>query len=259
MSRSIFTCEMKFTVFQPKLAVALFVIGIFVSHPILVSAQKRFSKSYPASRSVRLQLTNRTGTVTVSGWQRDEIRITANMEAPAAKLVPEYSNDSLIINVVRDNYGRADVGSVNFDVKVPFGSSVDIATKMGNLTVRDVSGEMVSANVTSEGDITLTNIKSSLVTANNVTGDIYFDGELHNGGTYKLATTQGNISLRIPFASSFRMVATAPSTRNINLGAFSNNGLNFLGTGRRVVGNVNGGSSSLTLTSQRGGISFIKR
>lgn len=227
--------------------------------PVAATAQKRFSKTYPASKNVRLQLTNRTGTITVSGWQRDEVRITANMEAPAAKIVPAATSENLIINVVRDNQGRSDVGSVNFDVKVPFGSSVDIETKMGNLTVRDVSGEMVRASVTSEGDITLGNVRTSSIMATNVTGDIFFDGEFNQGGNYRLSTTRGNINLRIPFSSSFRMVATAPQTSSIDLGAFNNNGLNFIGSGRRVVGNVNGGAATLTLTSQRGSISFISR
>lgn len=250
---------MKSPVFQPKFAAALFAVGIFLFLPAFVSAQKRFAKTYPASRNVRLELTNRSGTVTVSGWSRNEIKIVANMEAPAAKIVPESSSDSLVINVVRDNYGRGDVGSVNFDIKVPTGSTVDIATKMGNLTVRDISGEMVRANVTSEGEISLSDINSPSVMAANVTGDIFFNGEFHAGGNYKFTTTRGNITVNIPFQSSFRMVATAPSSRNINLGSFADNGLSFISDGRRVVGNVNGGNSSLTLTSQRGSIALIKK
>ena len=250
---------MKSLFLQPKYAFSFLLLGVIFFSPILVSAQKRFSKTYPASKNVRLQLTNRTGTVTVSGWQRDEIRIIANMEAPAAKIVPSAGNDSLIINVVRDNYGRNDVGSVNFDVKVPVGSAVDIETKIGNLTVRDISGESVSANVTSEGDIEITNVHTASVMASNVAGGIFFDGTFQNGGNYKFSTTSGNVSVRIPFDASFRLVATAPSTGKIDLGAFANYGLNFVSTGRRVVGNVNGGNSSLTLTSQRGSISFIKR
>ena len=251
---------MKVFLFQPKQTlIALFALSAIFVSPTFVSAQKRFSKTYPASRSIRLQLKNRSGTITVSGWQRDEVRVSADMEAPAAKIIPDSTSEALVINVVRDNYGRGDVGSVNFEVKVPFGSSIDIETKMGNLTVRDVSGEMVRANVTSEGDITLSGVKSSSVMANNVTGDIFFDGEFQAGGNYRFSTTRGNVNLRIPFNSSFRMIATAPSTRNIDLGAFANNGLNFVSDGRRVVGNVNNGEASLTLTSQRGSISFITR
>jgi hypothetical protein len=237
----------------------VFLALCLLSFAFAAAAQKRFSKTYPASSKVRLQLTNRSGTITVSGWERKEVRLSASLEEPAAKIVPSASDDSLVINVVRDNYGRGDVGSVNFEVKIPFGSIVDIETKIGNLTVRDISGEMVSANVTSEGDITLSGISAASVMAANVTGDIFFDGEMQAGGTYRFSTTGGNINLRVPFDSSFRMVATAPATGRIDLGAFGNNGLNFVNTGRRIVGNINGGASSLTLTSQRGSISFIRR
>ncbi len=58
----------------------LSVVFFFVSAAMEVSAQKKFSKTYPASKNVRLQLTNRSGTVTVEGWDRPEIRISAYME-----------------------------------------------------------------------------------------------------------------------------------------------------------------------------------
>lgn len=247
------------TFFQPKLFFVIFALGFFLFVPFETTAQKRFGKTYPASKNVRLQLKNRAGTITVSGWNRSEIKVIALMEAPAAKIVPDSSNGSLVINVVRDNQGRGDVGSVNFDIKVPHGSTVDIETTMGNLTVRDVSGDMVSASVTSEGDITLSNVKTPSVMAKNVTGDIFFDGEFQSGGTYRFSTTKGNVNLRLPSASSFRLIANAPSTRNISLGSFGNNGLNFVSDGRRLVGNIGGGDSSLNITSKSGNISFIKR
>ena len=250
---------MKRLFLQSNIVIALLTFGLLLNLPVAATAQKQFAKTYPASKNVRLQLTNRSGTITVSGWQRAEIQISAQMEAPTARIEPESNNDNLIINVVRDNQGRGDVGSVNFNVKVPFGSIVDIETRMGNLTVRDVSGEMVRANVTSEGDITLQNVKAPTVMANNVTGDIFFNGEFKSGGTYRFATTRGNINLHIPAASSFRVLATAPSTRQIDFGQFSNNGLNFVSDSRRVVGNVNNGESTVTVTSQRGSISFIRQ
>ena len=50
------------------------------------AAQKRFSKSYPAGgESVRLELVNKSGTVTVIGWNRPEINITATLEAPGRR------------------------------------------------------------------------------------------------------------------------------------------------------------------------------
>src|SRR5687768_16698297 len=79
-----------------------------------VCAQKRFSKSYPASKNVRLQLTNRSGTVTVEGWDKDQVSIAAYLEAPAANIVPQSLSGTILINIVKDNQGRNEVGNVNF-------------------------------------------------------------------------------------------------------------------------------------------------
>lgn len=223
-------------------------------------AQKKFTKVYPASKNISLVLTNRTGTVTVEGWNKEEVSISATLEAPAANIVPQNMSGTIMINVVKDNQGREEVGNVNFTIKVPSTSSVNIETRMGNLSVRNVSGLLVRAHITSEGDITLTNINSTNVAAENVIGDIFFDGVLKSGGNYRVASTRGNINLRIPFESSFRMVATAPSSRNISLGSFSSSGgFNFVSDGRRVVGQMGDGSATLNVVNQRGSIAFIAR
>jgi DUF4097 and DUF4098 domain-containing protein YvlB len=222
-------------------------------------AQKRFSKTYPASKNVRLQLTNRVGTVTVQGWDKDRVEINAYLEAPAANIIPQSLSGTILINVVKDNQDRNEVGSCNFLVKVPYTSSVDIETLMGNLSVTDVRGGFVRAHISSEGDITLTNISSAAVAAENGIGNIFFDGDIQSGGKYRFTSTRGDLNLRIPFSSSFSLVATAPSTRNIDLGGFSNADLNFIREGRRVMGRINGGSATLNVTNLRGSISFIRR
>ena len=238
----------------------LSVVFFFVSAATpQIFAQRNFSKTYPADKNVRLQLTNRSGTVTVEGWDRPEVKIFAYMEAPAANIEPQSLSGAIVINLVKDNQGRNEVGNVNFTIKVPFSSSVNIETRMGNLNVSNVRGTLVRAHISSEGDIILTNINAGAVSAENVTGDIFFDGNIQSDGNYRFASTRSNINLRIPFNSSFRLVATAPSTRSISLGAFSGGTMNFIGDGRRVIGKVGDGSAILTVTSQRGSISFIRR
>lgn len=237
----------------------LSVVFFFVSFESEAFGQKKFSKSYPATKNVRLQLTNRSGTVTVEGWNKDVVQITASMEAPVANIVPQSLSGTIVINVKKDNQGRGEVGDVNFTIKVPYTSSVDIETMMGNLSVTNVSGGLVRAHISTDGDITLTNISAATVSAENGIGDIFFDGEIRGGGTYRFTSTRGNINLRIPFRSSFRLVATAPSTRNISLGQFNGGGLRLVGNGRQVTGQVGDGSSSIIVTNQRGSISFISR
>lgn len=222
-----------------------------------VSAQQRYSKSFPARKNVRLRLTNWNGSIRVAAWNRDEIKIQAELETPAAKLTPIVQDDSIEIDIKRDN--RGEVGSVNFIVWVPVNSTVDVETRVGDITVNGVQGTLVRAHVSTEGDVTLTGIRSYTVIAENISGNILFDGELQQGGNYGFSTTQGNISIRIPANSAFRLNAMAPGTRNIVLGGFSTSNLMFIGEGRKVVGNVGDGRATVDVRNQRGSISFFRR
>lgn len=222
-------------------------------------AQKSFSKTYPARSNVRLVLRNWSGAIKVETWNRSEIKISADMESPAARFTPEMSDTGLKIDVLNANRGRGDIGAVNFRVQLPVNSIVDLETKRGDITVRGVQGSMVRARIGLEGDIQLTDIRALVVYAENIMGDILFDGELLPGGQYDIKSMQGNINILIPDDSAFRLVATAPFTRSIALGAFAHPGLSFISDGRKVVGNVGDGRASLNITNQRGRISFIPR
>ncbi|CAN5519823.1 hypothetical protein BH10ACI1_BH10ACI1_30150 [soil metagenome] len=241
-----------------KTTILFFTVVFFFASSIEVSAQKKFSKSYPASKNVSLKLINRTGTIVVEGWNKDEVKISAYLESPAANIEPQNLSGTIYINLVKDNQGRADVGNVNFDIKVPYSSSVNIETMIGNLTVNNIGGGLVRAHISTEGDIILTNISAANVSAENLIGNIFYDGEIQSGGIYRFTSTRGDINLRIPSDASFRVVATAPSTRNISLGPFANASMN-IGDGRRVWGKVGDGSASVTVTNQRGSISFLRR
>lgn len=242
-----------------KTTILLSVVFIFALSAVDASAQKKFSKVYPAGQNVRLQLMNRMGTVVVEGWNRPEVSIQALLEAPAAAIVPQTVSGTIVINVLKDNQGRGDVGSVTFTIRVPYNSMVDIETRIGNLSVSNIQSGLVRAHISSEGDIQLMNVNATAVSAENGLGDIFFDGPLLEGGNYRFTSMRGTISLRIPFNSSFRMVATAPSTRKISLGICSDGDMNYFGDGRRIVGKCGGGSANLTVTNQQGSIVFYRR
>lgn len=242
-----------------KTTILLSVVFFFMGFECEVSAQKRFSRSFPAGQGVRLSLMNRSGTVEVEGWNRPEIRIIATLEAPAANIVPISADGVIDINLIRDNKGRGDVGNVNFAIRVPYYSSVDIETRIGNLSVSNVRSGLVRAHISSDGDITLTNIIASSVSAENGLGNIFFDGEILEKGYYRFSSMNGQITLRIPFTSSFRLVATAPSTRRISLGPFSNPDTSYVSDGRRVLGRFGAGSADVSVTNKRGSIAFFVR
>jgi len=221
--------------------------------------QRKSTTVLPAGKSVKLQLVNREGTVTVEGWDKEQVQIVATAENPGTSIKPEVTQTAIIVNVVRNNQGKNGIGSVNFSVKVPTGSSVDIETMIGNLNIANVRGPLVRAVISAEGDITLTNILAGNVTALNRIGDIFFDGDFKSEGLYNFKSMSGNINLRVPLSSSFRFTATAPFSKNIFMGSFVSAATNTINDGQRIIGRFREGAANLVVTNQRGTISFIAR
>jgi DUF4097 and DUF4098 domain-containing protein YvlB len=236
----------------------LFLFALLCYGAVTAEAQQRISKRYPAGKNVRIELKNISGTITVESWNRDEIRLSATMESPSANVSPKQMDQTLIIDVIGDNRGRADVGDVNFKLQVPINSSVDLETRRGQINVSNIRGAWIRAHVSSEGDIELTGISAVQVLAQNTIGNIFFDGDLSRGGTYEFKSTKGDITIRIPGDSAFKLVANSP-TRKITLGQFWNNNFKNLGDGRKFVGDVGDGRASVSVTNFSGGITFIRR
>jgi hypothetical protein len=241
---------------------SLFAVGalltlVSLSAGLAVNAQQQISKRYPGGKNIRVELRNISGTIVVESWNKNEIRLTATIESKNAHVEPRQINDCLMVDVMGDNRGRGDIGDINFKVQVPPNSSVDVETRRGNISVANVRSGLVRAYVSSEGDITLTNISATHVVAQNVIGDIFFDGEFSSGGTYEFKSTKGNITIRIPGDSAFRLVAASP-TKQIKLNDFWNNGFKTQ-DGRKYVGDVGDGRSSVSVTNFSGSITFLRK
>ncbi|HEX7335262.1 MAG TPA: DUF4097 family beta strand repeat-containing protein [Pyrinomonadaceae bacterium] len=222
-----------------------------------VAAQQQLSRRYPAGKNVRIELKNISGTITVESWNKNEIRLTATIESKKAQVLPKQTDQSLVVDVMSDNRGRGDVGDINFKLQVPVNSYVDLETRTGNINVANIRSDLVRAHVSTEGDIILTNIVASKVVAQNVMGDIFFDGEFSSGGNYEFKSNKGNITIRIPANSDFHFVASSPA-RRIAMNDFWNNNLKSH-DGRKYEGYVGGGGSSLSIINYSGQITFLRR
>ncbi len=241
---------------KQALLVALLLLVTFTA--VNAQGQQRMSKRYPAAKNVRVELKNISGTITVESWNKDEIKLTAILESPKAIISPRQTDGALIVDVRADNRGRGDVGDVNFKLQVPVNSSVDLQTMRGQIWVSNISGDMVSAHVSSEGDITLLGITAKQVYAQNTIGDVFFDGEFLAGGSYRFQSSKGNINIRIPANSAFNLDASAQN-RKIALNQFWNNGFRSMGDGRKLQGDVIDGRSKVVVTNFQGSITFIRR
>jgi DUF4097 and DUF4098 domain-containing protein YvlB len=249
-----------FLTWRPSVRAGFLAVGALLaltSLNLTAQAQQQMSKRYPVGNNVRIELKNISGTIVVESWNKDEIRLSATMESKNTHITPKQINESLVIDVMSDNRGKGDVGDINFKLQVPVNSSVDLETRRGNISVANIRGQLVRAYVSSEGDIELTNINASHVIAQNVIGNIFFDGEFSHRGTYEFKSNKGDITIRIPGNSAFRLEAASPA-RKIALNDFWND--NFKSQdGRKVVGDVGDGRSSVSIINFSGQITFLRR
>src|SRR5262245_35520302 len=237
--------------------VGTFLTLISLSATVAVNAQQQMSKRYPGGKNVRVELKNISGSIVVESWNKNEIRLSATIESKNARVEPKQINDCLMVDVMGDNRGRGDIGDINFKLQVPANSSIDVETRRGNISVANIRSGLVRAYVSSEGEIELINISATHVMAQNVIGNIFFDGEFSNGGTYEFKSTKGEITIRIPGNSAFRLVAASP-TKQIKLNDFWNNGFKTQ-DGRKYVGDVGDGRSSVSVTNFSGSITFLRK
>jgi len=250
----------RFLIWRPSVRAGFLAVGAVLaltSVSLTLHAQQKLSKRYPAGKNVRIELKNISGTIVVESWDKEEIRLSATMESKGAHVVPRQLDESLVVDVMSDNRGRSDVGDINFKLQVPVNSSVDLETRRGNISVANIRSGLVRAHVSSEGDIELTNVSASHVIAQNVIGNIFFDGEFSRGGTYEFKSNKGDITIRIPGNSAFRLVAASPA-RKIALNDFWNNNFKTQ-DGRKYVGDVGDGRSSVSVTNFSGQITFMRR
>jgi DUF4097 and DUF4098 domain-containing protein YvlB len=63
------------------------------------------------------------------------------------------------------------------------------------IAVRDTAGEITAETV--NGDMTLERIESTVVDVATVNGDVLYDGSVRDGGTYRFATHNGDVTMRV--------------------------------------------------------------
>ena len=73
---------------------------------------------------------------------------------------------------------------------------ISLNTVNEGVFVRDAAGEITAETV--NGDLTLERIESSMVDVATVNGDVIYDGAVRDGGTYRFATHNGDVEMRVP-------------------------------------------------------------
>lgn len=217
----------------------------------LGSSPGRFERTYTPKGEAHLTISNVNGRIRVTAWGKKTVSVRA-AAAASVRIEDRTVGDDITVSVKR-NYrlGRAD-----FDVSLPAESSLSLRNVIGNIEVQGVTGHISVNSI--DSDVRLQEVHSSAIDVKVTSGDIYFDGELRDGGSYSFQSMRGDLDVTLPGSTPFNLNARALS-ENINLGGF----LSSLSGASRGTKGVSGsylkGNSRLTLTTYDGRIVLHKK
>jgi DUF4097 and DUF4098 domain-containing protein YvlB len=163
-----------------------------------------FHKTYPASSTVNVSLSNINGDVEITGWDRNEVQIdavkTANSEQKLkeAEIRVDASQSSIHVQThYPEHWNNNDPASVHYTLHVPKNARLDkIDLVNGRLEVDSVKGEIRAASVNGSvtgrgltGDIDLSTVNGS------VSSELL---DLGNARRVKLSSVNGRVELSMP-------------------------------------------------------------
>jgi hypothetical protein len=219
----------------------------------LARAGTPIDKHAPADPKGQVEISNTTGKVTVTGWDRNEVAVTGTLGDGSERL-DFVSGDKLTrVQVVLPSKAWHTEDS-ELVVKVPAGSSVSVNTVSADIQVQGVNGsqrlQSVSANVATQaaaedveiktvsGDLTVTGSdRKGLLTMTTVSGNAtvtHVAGEV-NGSTVsgdfrlglgavdrsRLRTTSGDLSLAAFLPADGRLDIAPPLNVEFDVSSFS--------------------------------------
>jgi DUF4097 and DUF4098 domain-containing protein YvlB len=143
--------------------------------------------------TVAIEISGTYADVTVEGTRADvsveTVRGDVNVTGGAGHIALQSVEGDVTLEKGR---GRAELQSVNAGVKVV-----------------GLEGELVAETV--NGEVSLEDIRGNTVEASTVNGDVLYDGVLREGGSYRFATHNGDITVSVPAQTSANVSVTTYS------------------------------------------------
>jgi DUF4097 and DUF4098 domain-containing protein YvlB len=165
-------------------------------------------KTVEATSDGQVDVSNIAGSVTVTGWKQNSVRVTGTLGKNVEELVLESDGDKVLIKVKVAKGGNRSIDT-DLVINVPRNSSLDVGTVSALIEVSDVLGEQslhtVSGDVTTQqtdanlsaesvsGVVRITGNKSDGdVSASSVSGDVYLS---RVSGEVKATSVSGDLEV----------------------------------------------------------------
>lgn len=168
-------------------------VAVTVAAALLLAQAARadqVEKSAQADPRGEVVISNVSGEVQVTGWDRNEVHVSADLSDDDQRLEFKTSGARTTIEVVLPR-GHGDQGSTDLIVRVPRNSSLTMTTVSADQTIKDVRGmqrlQAVSGMIQTE-------LWNEDLEVKNVSGEVHVRG--HNGkGVLRAGSVSGGLHL----------------------------------------------------------------
>jgi len=160
-------------------------IGMGLALAAVMGLQQQTDTTFAVPAGARLRLDNHSGSVRVSSWDRQEMRVRAQH---GSRDVIEINTSGAVVRVQAER-SRGMANFVEYDITVPRSMAVDLGGVETDLTVEGVAGDISASSV--EGDVTIRGAGGA-VTVSTVEGDIIVDG---GRGRLAISGTDGDVTI----------------------------------------------------------------
>lgn len=154
------------------------------------AADRSFARTVPADARGEVEISNVAGKVTVAGWDRAAVEVTAKLGAGVERVDVKSDNGRTVIKVVLPSRSSRN-GEAMLDVRVPKQSDVEISSVSADLDASGVLGaqrlKTVSGNIRAE-------LAAASLESKTVSGDVKLSGR-SQAADVRVTTVSGNVSL----------------------------------------------------------------
>jgi DUF4097 and DUF4098 domain-containing protein YvlB len=175
------------------------IVLVLLAAATLTLAGEDIRQKVDASPNGKVEIDNLSGSVEVTGWDRDEVEITGTLGQGTERLDVERKGDRITIEVVLPSGRNNRIEGTDLEIRVPRGSELEVSTVSASIDISDVDGSMelnsVSGSVHLEG-------KPEDVEISNVSGRITVEARLDRG---EFDTVSGHIEARLDLDSNSRV------------------------------------------------------
>jgi DUF4097 and DUF4098 domain-containing protein YvlB len=207
-----------------RLSVVLLLLA--ASAVAAASSDRTFDRQAPAQPRGVVEISNVTGNIEVSGWDRSEVSVHADLDTGVERVELTSEGPRTTIKVILP-HASSHGGEARLQVKIPKDSELDVSAVNADVTTTGVLGvqhlSAVSGNIAAElagADVELKTVSGDLrlkghgqparLHVSTVSGDIHLE---HGAGDLEASTVNGTVIVSLDSARGVRARTTSGDLR----------------------------------------------